>query len=168
MKLLAILNPENVFEEEVKNYSIREAARAIVLDENGKVALLHVSRKNYYKLPGGGIDEGENKESALRRECQEEIGCDIEIVGEVGIIIEHRKVYTLKQTSYCYLAKVRGEKGRPEFTDDEVEEGFTEVWLPYEEAERALSESKATDLEGSAYIVVRDNLFLREAKKHLV
>ena len=167
MKELAIINPENASEEEAQSYRIREAARAIVIDADGKVALLHVSKKNYYKLPGGGLDVGEDIMTALKRECQEEIGCDIEVFGEVGSIVEYRKIFTLKQTSYCYVAKVVGEKGMPSFMGDEIEEGFKEVWLSYKDAERALAESKATDYEGSAYIVPRDILFLKEARQFI-
>lgn len=167
MKELATINPENVSEEEARDYRVREAARAIVTDADGKVALLHVSRKNYYKLPGGGLDEGEDIMTALKRECQEEIGCDIEVFDEVGSIVEFRKIFTLKQTSYCYVARVAGEKGTPSFMGDEIEEGFKEVWLSYEDAELALAESKATDYEGSAYIVPRDMFFLKEARQFI-
>jgi hypothetical protein len=53
MKQLKLINPENVSEEEVKNYSTREAGRAVVFNENKNIALLYVSKENYYKLPGG-------------------------------------------------------------------------------------------------------------------
>jgi len=68
---------------------------------------------------------------ALERECQEEIGCDVEVVSEVGSIIEYRKIFTLKQTHNCYLAKVKGQKGTPDFTNDEKNNGFEQVWLSY-------------------------------------
>lgn len=164
MKLIKLINPENVSEEEVKNYRVREAGRAVVMDDDGNVALLHVTKKSYYKLPGGGVEDTEDKMIALKRECQEEIGCDIEIIGEIGAIVQYIKIFSLKQTSYCYLAKVKGEKGKPDFTDDEKENGFEQVWLPYDEALKILSDSKATNIEGSAYIVPRDTAFLQEAK----
>lgn len=164
MKIIKIINPENVSDEEVKKYRVREAGRAVVIDEDGMIALLHVSKESYYKLPGGGIEETEDKIIALKRECQEEIGCDVEITGEIGTIIEYRKIFNLKQTSYCYLAKVKGEKGKPNFTEDEKENGFEQVWLPYEKALKVLAESKATNIEGSAYIVPRDTAFLKEAQ----
>jgi 8-oxo-dGTP pyrophosphatase MutT (NUDIX family) len=167
MKQLKLINPENVSEEEVKSYKVREAARAVVVDENGKIALLHVSKEHYYKLPGGGIEDGEDKMKALARECKEEIGCDVEVMGEVGSIVEYRKIFTLKQTSYCYLAKVKGKKGMPDFTDDEKENGFEQVWLSSSDALKALRESKATSIEGSAYIVPRDTAFLEESKNYL-
>ncbi|MEK7060014.1 MAG: NUDIX domain-containing protein [Patescibacteria group bacterium] len=168
MKQLKLINPENVFEEEVKKYSVREAGRAVVIDENNKIALLHVSKENYYKLPGGGIEEGEDKMSALKRECQEEIGCDIEVVNEIGFIVEYRKIFSLKQISYCYLAKVKGKKRTPNFTDDEKGGGFEQVWLSYNEALKVLVESKTISIEGKDYIVPRDIIFLEEARTKLV
>lgn len=167
MKLLKLINPENVSEEEVKNYNVREAARAVVVDEDGKIALLYVTKKNYYKLPGGGIEEGEDKIIAVKRECQEEIGCDVEVVSEIGSIVEYRKMFNLKQTSYCYFAKVKGKKGIPEFTESEKRNGFENIWLPYDEALKSLTENKALNNEGRDYIVPRDRTFLEESKNYI-
>ena len=50
MKDLGLLNPENVSEEEARTYPVREAVRAVVIDNEDKIALLHVSKRNYYKL----------------------------------------------------------------------------------------------------------------------
>ncbi len=168
MKIIKLINPENVSEEEVKNYNLREAARAVVLDNDGMVALLHVTKKNYYKLPGGGIEKTEDKLIALNRECKEEIGCDVEVVEEIGTIVEYRKMSSTKQISYCYLAKIKGDKGKPNFTDKEKRNGFEQVWLPYEKALKVLTESKAKNIEGSAYIIPRDTTFLKEAKALIV
>lgn len=164
MKQLAILNPENASQAEVETYAVREAARAIVVDAEGKIALLRVSTKGYYKLPGGGLEEGEDRLTALQRECQEEIGCGIENSVEVGSITEYRKIFTLKQISYCYVARVKGEKSEPHFTEDEITGGFEVVWLSYDDAKQKLVESNPTDLEGREYIVPRDTIFLEEAK----
>lgn len=167
MQLLKTINTEDASAEEVASYTIREAGRAVVVDEGGKIALLYVSKENYYKLPGGGIETGEDKLLALFRECQEEIGCDIEILQEIGSIIEYRKIFQLYQTSYCFLAKVKGEKGVPDFTDSEKKRGFEVVWLPFQDALKTLSESKPTSVEGKLYIVPRDTTFLEEAKSLL-
>jgi len=37
---------------ENKNYATREAARAVIFDENNLIPLLFVSKYNYHKLPG--------------------------------------------------------------------------------------------------------------------
>ncbi len=61
--------------------TIRNAVRAVILRDDHILLL----RKEYedgselYALPGGGQDTGETLEIALRRECLEEIGCDIEL-----------------------------------------------------------------------------------------
>lgn len=164
MKHLITLNPENAIEKEIKSYGLREAARAIVVDEKKNVALLHVTKEKYYKLPGGGIDKGEGKIEALKRECLEEIGCNIEILGEIGSITEHRKLFKLNQISYCYLARVEGEKGGPKFTQKEINEGFEQLWVPYDKALLLVSNNKALNTEGKSYIVPRDSIFLREAE----
>ncbi|MDP3948543.1 MAG: NUDIX domain-containing protein [bacterium] len=167
MEQLKLINPEQASEEEVKLYSVRKAARAVVFDKDKNVALLHVSRFGYYKLPGGGLEEGEDIETALRRECQEEIGCEIEVLGEIGSIVEYRKMFNLTQISYCYLAKVKGVKGTPNFDEGELKEGFKGVWLPYDKALETITQNIASNFEASAYIVPRDIIFLKAAKKYL-
>ncbi|EKD61984.1 MAG: NUDIX hydrolase [uncultured bacterium] len=168
MKQLLVINPEKVTKKEVKSYPTREAVRAIVFDNDGKIALLHVVKSKYYKLPGGGIEKGEDKKRALKRECQEEVGSEIEILDEIGSIVEYRKIFKLKQISYCYLAKLKGNKGNPSFTDEEVEGNFEPVWLSLEDALQAISKNVATSIEGSAYIVPRDTVFLEESRKYLI
>jgi len=167
MKQLLLINPENVTEEEVKNYPVREAVRAIVLDADNKIALLHVSNKGYYKLPGGGIEGTEDRLPALQRECQEEIGCVVEVSEEIGSIIEYRKIFGLKQISYCYLAKVQGPKGAPNFTEEEIAGGFEQIWVSYPDALRFMNESKASDIEGRDYIVPRDTTLLKAVENKI-
>lgn len=167
MTLLLTLNPESTTEAERMIYRTREAARAVVTDEHQNIALLYVAKDNYYKLPGGGIEQGEDPRIALDRECQEEIGCEITVTEEIGTIIEYRKFCDLIQTSYCYFAQLKGEKGRPTFTDDEIAEGFQQLWVPYSEALSLLEKNQAYNLEGREYIVPRDLCFLKAAPIHL-
>ena len=61
------------FPETELGIKIREASRAVIFDENELIPLLSVSKFNYHKLPGGGIETGENKEKALTREAKEEV-----------------------------------------------------------------------------------------------
>ena len=61
--------------------NIRNAVRAVII-RDGRILLL---RKEYedgseqFALPGGGQDTGETLTMALGRECQEEIGADVQI-----------------------------------------------------------------------------------------
>ena len=166
MKELKLINPRNISDEEVSGYSLREAARAIVIDQDNLIGLLHVARDGYYKLPGGGVEKGEDKITALKRECLEEIGCDIEVLKEIGLTVEYWKEDKETQISYCYLAKVIGEKGKPKLDAGEIERGFTTVWLTYNDAIKVLKESKPIQFEGK-YIVPRELTFLEEAKSFI-
>ena len=164
MKLLKVLNPENASDDEVEKFNVRKAVRAVVYDKDGNVAMLNVSKQNYHKLLGGGVEAGEDLLMALKRECQEEIGCDIEVFGEIGEIVEYRKIFQLKQISRCYLAKVVGQKSKPAFTQEEADNGFQIHWLPINEAVFVLNSDQALNDEGRLYIVPRDKTFLEIVK----
>jgi 8-oxo-dGTP pyrophosphatase MutT (NUDIX family) len=144
---------------------IREAARAVIFDENNLVALLFVSKDNYHKIPGGGVEAGEDILQALVREVKEEAGCEIEVTGEVGEIIEFRSKWNLKQKSFCYLGKVIS-KGETNFTEGEAYRGFELIWLTLDEAIARLENDKPTDYEGG-FIQERDLAFLQKAREIL-
>ena len=148
-------------------YEVREATRAVVLDEKNNVALLHATKTDYYKLPGGGLDADTDKIIALKRECREEIGCVVEVLGEIGLVNEWRRFCKLHQISYCYLAKVISAKETPNLTESEVAEGFEAVWLPYNEALDVLKGSKAEKIEAKEYIVPRDIAILEASRDAL-
>lgn len=166
MKKLALINPRNISNEKATLFSLREAARAIVIDDMNLIALLHVKRDGYYKLPGGGIEDGEDKIIALRRECLEEIGCNIEILQEVGSTIEYWEEDNEKQISYCYIAKVIGNKGTPNLTKSEKERGLETIWLSHKKVIETLNDCHLNNWEAQ-YIVPRELAFLEEAKKYL-
>lgn len=92
------------------NFRKREAVRAVVSDSDGKIALLHAGLYDCHKLPGGGIEEGEDLPTALERELLEEIGCEVEVTGEVGKVLEYREQSRFQQISYCFVATQIGEK----------------------------------------------------------
>lgn len=68
-----------LFELDVKNYDgngrvfRRPSARGIII-KDGKAAMIHSRKYDYYKFPGGGIEAGETREEALAREILEEAG----------------------------------------------------------------------------------------------
>jgi len=164
MKLLKTIEFEKLSPEEIKKFKLRQAARAVVFDREGKIALLFVSKKNYHKLPGGGVEKGENIEEALRRECREEIGCEIKITGEIGMTIEHRTKWEIKQEAFCYSAEVVGMKGQPAFTDDEIEDNFSVLWVSLNEATEILETDQSDDYQWK-FIKARELTFLREVRR---
>lgn len=165
MEDIKILNPENVSDQEADKFEIRTAVRAVVFDNDKNIALLNVVNRNYHKLPGGGVEIGEDLYTALKRECNEELGCAIEIHSKLGEMIEYRKPFNQKQISPCYIASVVGEKQSPSFTDEEKENGFEIMWVSIEEAVRLLNADNITDIEAALYIIPREKYFLELAIK---
>ena len=55
---------------------IRPAARAVVLDPDGRILLVRFEfpTQTVWATPGGGIENGESHEDAIRRELEEETG----------------------------------------------------------------------------------------------
>lgn len=165
MKHLKTISLDNATTDEIKNFRKRKAARAIVFDGDKKIGLLHVTKYNYHKLPGGGVKkEEENIQTTLKRECLEEIGCNIKISGALGSITEYRKKFALEQTSYCYLAEVIGDKRSPMFTQEEIDDGFEIKWVSLSEAIKLLENDTPDDYEGK-FIQLRDLTFLKSVKK---
>lgn len=149
----------------VSEYRKRVAARAVLLKDNN-VALMHVSKKGYYKLPGGGVDEGESVEQGLRRELLEETGCECEILKPVGVIKEFRDRTPLEHQSNCFLAKTSNVKCDPFFTEKERSEGMTLMWVPLTEAVNLIKNSTPSSYSGK-FIVKRDLIFVEKAKEIL-
>lgn len=95
-----------------------------ILIQEGKILLIHRIKeiegkiREYYVIPGGGIEEYETIEDAVIREIKEEVGIDVEI-------IQNKSKYILEEENkiqYFMLVKqLSGEFGTgtgPEFTDE--------------------------------------------------
>lgn len=171
MKVILKIYEQDIMPEapvvDKSNFHRREAARAVVSDGDGKIALLRVGLYDYHKLPGGGIDEGEDIPTALERELLEEIGCHAEAYGDVGKIIEYRDQSELEQISYCFVAAQIGKKSEPDFTEKELREQFSIVWADnIDSAIALLEQDEPTNYEGK-FIQKRDLAFLKAAKEQV-
>lgn len=119
---------------------VRPSVRGIIL-RDGLVAMVHSLKYDYYKFPGGGIEEGETLAQALCREVEEESGLRVlpDSIREYGLV--HRiqkgeKEDVFIQDNFYYLCETEP-RLRPQQLDDyEAEERFTLEYVTPEHAIR--------------------------------
>lgn len=163
-KDLGIDSAEEILE---RTFKLRKSARGVVLNKDNDVSIQFVGKKNYYKLPGGGVEVGETVEGALRREIIEEVGCNISIENNLGITIEYRTQHDLLHISYGFIARVVGEVGEPTYEQGEIEDDFKPLWVPLNKALKLIDPKQEIDDYRGKFIVRREHAFLTEAKRVL-
>ncbi|KFY43407.1 hypothetical protein V494_02006 [Pseudogymnoascus sp. VKM F-4513 (FW-928)] len=147
-------------------YKDRSSARVVAFNAAEKIAILFAKRETYYKLPGGGIDPGEEHEAAASREMQEETGGIIKIrshLGCVGMTEEYR--FEQRQISYCYVADVVDDSGSPSLTEEEIGDGLGHLWLSVDEAKSRMIQAEPQSEFGLS-VKERDIYLLEEAIRH--
>lgn len=166
MQLIKELYNQDIGEENKGDilYKVRKAVRAVVFDQDKKIALFFVSKNNYHKLPGGGIDDGEEIEKTLEREVMEETGCEIDVKAEIGMTVEYRDDFEQIQFSYCFLADMIKDSNQTSFTEKEKNDGFELKWMSLEQAIEQLKNDQPNNYVGK-FIRARDLEFLLEAEK---
>ena len=175
MKIIFKLTDED-FNLDIKpfdNPRCRMGARGIVLNDEGKIAVLNKSKKNEFKLIGGGIENNEDPEVAFKREVLEEAGCEVEIDELLGIVIEEKSQDNFKQTSYVFLSHVTNDTKELHLTKKEIEEGSKLLWMDIDDAlnsiknsENNLVSSKYENVYHTKFIVRRDYKILKYYKTY--
>lgn len=110
----------------------RYTARAIVRNPDELYAVMYAKKFGFYSLPGGGIEEGENRIEALKREILEETGCSCDVIEELGYVYENRAHSDYTQYSYYYVVLSRSAPQAMNLTDAEEEDGTMVLWYPIE------------------------------------
>ena len=129
-------NMRLLFEMDKKDYSgcthtfTRDSARSIIL-RNGKAAMIHSLKYDYYKFPGGGIEKGENPVEAMIRETREEAGLIVipETVREYGMVHRIQKsdsdeTECFVQDNYYYLCEAREDPVSQDLDEYEAKESY--------------------------------------------
>lgn len=145
----------------------RHATRTVLLDENRQIAIIYVKKLSYYKIPGGGVETGENLEMAVKREVLEEAGCDCEIITELGRTENDLLGWGMHDISDGFLARVVGEKGKTNYDDYETERGFSLEWCKDIDTAIAKIESNSVSDPDAAVLQTRDLGYIKRAKEYL-
>jgi len=135
-----------LFEIDLKDYTDsdeifrRPSARGIIFIGD-KIALVYSTREKYYKFPGGGIHEDEDKRTALCREVREEVGLVVipESIQEFGSVMRRQKSNYLpstvfEQENFYYICKVEDTVISQNLDNYEKEAGFELKLVSLEEA----------------------------------
>lgn len=112
----------------------RKTARAILINSEGKIALMYAKKFDLYSLPGGGLEEGETELDALIREIFEETGCQCDSIDSLGIVSENRAHADDVVLSYYFVVHTKTTHATPQLTDKEIENGTTLYWVNLQEA----------------------------------
>jgi 8-oxo-dGTP diphosphatase len=166
--ILSTLTDTGIGEEikACKSFSLREASRAILFDKDNNIALLHATKFGFRKLPGGGIEKDEDREIALARELQEEVGCHVQIDRCFATVIEIKTHHCQKQISHCYFAHVTGSCDSS-MTEEEIHSLGLEVeWMTLDEAIEVCKKDTPDDYNAK-FMGTRDLKILEEAKRIL-
>ena len=125
----------------------RLTARAFLFDENGKVAVMYCKKFSIHCIPGGGIEEGETKIEAVKRELLEETGCECEIKCELGYVYENRGHCDYTTVSYYYAANVTRNHGKTYLTNKEIANGISVEWYNLKDALRIIKGANHRNLQ---------------------
>lgn len=161
-----------LFEIDTKDYDlngvafVRHSARCINI-KSGLVAMVHSIKYDYYKFPGGGIEEKESAEQAMIRETREEAGLVVipGSVKEYGYVhriqkSDHDDADYFVQDNYYYVCDVEESIQVQALDEYEAEEQFT---LEYVDPDKAAAVNRNGD-HGPAGNAMRDVELEREAK----
>ena len=131
-----------LFDMDIKDYDpngksfVRPSVRGIVL-KGSRIALVYSQKYDYYKFPGGGIEDNENQIETLVREVCEESGLIVlkDSIKEYGYVRRMQKSNRSKeyeifiQDNYYYFCDVEDKMVAQKLDYYEKEEGFTLKWV---------------------------------------
>lgn len=84
-----------------------------VIIEEGKLLVNKDDKDDFYKLPGGTVEDGDSLEEACYRETKEEVNGDIEIVRPLNPMIIYKNPQTKDKMTIVlihYLAKLKNKE----------------------------------------------------------
>jgi mutator protein MutT len=149
-KLIAELI-DTVYQPVKKISKVRFAVRALCFNALGEIAIIHIKGKdnfgdkNYYELPGGGIEADETPEIALVREMQEELGVKVKTIQSLGVVTYNFNLLGLKTIAYCYACSVKG-NSKNKWTEVEQAQIDEIIWVKPNALKKLLTATKVKNV----------------------
>lgn len=130
----------------------RNIVRAIVYDDEGYFYFVRADRDDDFgkcvviETAGGGVEDGEELETAIKRELTEELGAEVEIITKIGTVSDYYNLIHRHNINNYYLCRVIS-LGEKHLTEDEANRfHLSTLVLPYDEALREYERCMASPL----------------------
>ena len=149
----------------------RLIARAIVVDDDGNFYFIRANRDDDFgkstiiETSGGGVEAGEDLDTAIRRELNEELGVDVEVICKIGLVSDYYNLLHRHNINNYYLCKIIS-FGDKHLTKDEIEVfHLSTLKLKYEDALAEYDKCRCTKL--GRLVANREVPILKRAKELL-
>ena len=149
----------------------RAIARAICIDDDGSFYFVRVNRDDYFgkatliETAGGGVEEGEDLNTAIRRELKEELGADTEVICKIGVVSDYYNLLHRHNINNYFLCKILS-FGEKNMTQQEIEDfHMSTLKLTYDEAVAEYEKRRETAI--GRLICNRELPVLKRAKEIL-
>ena len=118
----------------------RQIVRAIVVDDAGDYYFVRAVRDDEFgaatliETSGGGVEPGEDLSEAIRRELREELGAQVEILAEIGVVSDYYNLIHRHNINHYFLCRAMS-FGDRRLTEDEIDKfHLSTLKLSYDEA----------------------------------
>lgn len=149
----------------------RNIVRSIVVDDDGHFYFVRAVRDDEFgkstliETAGGGVEEGEDLETAVRRELNEELGVEVDIICKIGVVSDDYNLIRRHNINNYYLCRISS-FGDRNLTQQEIEDyHLSTLKLSYDEAMAEYERCRCTPL--GRLIANREMPVLKRAKELL-
>ena len=130
----------------------RQIARGIVVDGKGFFHFVRAERDDDFgratliETAGGGVEPGEDPDTAILRELREELGVEVEVLCKIGVVSDYYNLIHRHNINDYYLCRIKAQ-GERHLTKDEIESfHLSALRLSFDEAVREYERRACTPL----------------------
>lgn len=91
------------------DYLYRVSIKCIVMNELDEILLVKESGRDWWDLPGGGMDHGENIKSAIAREMKEEVNLTGDFTYKIVHVDDPKELENIKVSQIRLIFKIKPE-----------------------------------------------------------
>lgn len=118
----------------------RVIVRGIVIDDDLNFYFAHLERDDIFgkcsviETSGGGVENSESLEEALKRELKEELGVNVEIICKLGVVSDYYNLIHRHNINHYFLCRIKS-FGHAHRTEDEIKQfHLHKIKLSYEQS----------------------------------